>query len=249
MITYTWPYERRADILACVETSPDNEQVRAVEDYARLDLGRHARTGVPEVVYGQGKTVTQTVRLLTELREAHPATPALATRCPAELLDTAAGHFEDEIHVDEAAGTLVVGELPEPRGSVLIAVAGTSDLPVARECARTLDVLGTGNRLLADVGVAGIGRLFAEIDALREAECVITVAGMDGALPSVIAGLVATPVIGVPTSVGYGVAAGGRPAASAMLASCGPGLVVVNIDNGFGAAVHAAKVIRQAHRG
>jgi hypothetical protein len=129
-----------------------------------------------------------------------------------------------------------------------VVTAGTTDLPVARECAATLAVLGVHADLLADVGVAGLGRLLARLGDLRAAECVIVVAGMDGALPSVVAGLVSVPAIGVPTSVGYGVAAGGLAAAASMLASCSPGLAVVNIDNGFGAAVHAAKIIRAVHR-
>src|SRR6202012_1029682 len=151
------------------------------------------------------------------------------------------------VHVDQVAGTVTVGALPPARGRVLVVTAGTTDLPVARECVVTLGVLGVHADLLADVGVAGLGRLLARLEDLRAAECVIVVAGMDGALPSVITGLVSVPVIGVPTSVGYGVAAGGLAAAASMLASCSPGLAVVNIDNGFGAAAHAAKIIHAMH--
>ncbi len=218
-------------------------------EYALLDVDRRRRTGVPEVVFGQGKTPAQIFALLAELRARDPEAPALATRCPAAVLDEAAARFPGEaVLADHAAGTLTVGPLPPARGRVLVLTAGTTDLPVARECAATLAVLGVHADLLADVGVAGLGRLLARLEDLRAAECVVVVAGMDGALPSVVAGLVSAPVIGLPTSVGYGVAAGGLAAAASMLASCSPGLAVVNIDNGFGAAVHAAKIIHAVHR-
>ena len=218
-------------------------------DFAQLDVDRRRRTGVPEVVFGEGKTPDQIFALLAELRASDPEAPALATRCPADVLDGAAARFRrDAVRADRVARTVAVGALPPPRGRVLIVTAGTTDLPVARECAATLAVLGVHADVLADVGVAGLGRLLSRLDNLRAAECVVVVAGMDGALPSVIAGLVAAPVVGVPTSVGYGVAAGGLAAAASMLASCSPGLVVVNIDNGFGAAVHAAKITHAIHR-
>jgi NCAIR mutase (PurE)-related protein len=218
-------------------------------DFALLDVDRRRRTGVPEVVFGEGKTTEQIFALLAELRARDPEAPALATRCPAGVLERAAARFPgDAVHADQLAGTVTVGALPPARGNVLVVTAGTTDLKVARECAATLAVLGVRADVLADVGVAGLGRLLARLDELRAAECVVVVAGMDGALPSVVAGLVSAPVIGVPTSVGYGVAAGGLAAAASMLASCSPGLVVVNIDNGFGAAVHAAKIIRAVHR-
>jgi NCAIR mutase (PurE)-related protein len=218
-------------------------------EFALLDVDRRRRTGIPEVVFGQSKTPEQIFGLLAELRAHDPDSPALATRCPAGVLDDAATRFPGEdVHIDPVAGTVAVGDLPRPRGNVLVVTAGTTDLKVARECAATLAVLGTGATVLADVGVAGLGRLLSRLADLRAAECVVVVAGMDGALPSVVAGLVSAPVIGLPTSVGYGVAAGGLAAAASMLASCSPGLAVVNIDNGFGAAVHAAKIIRAVHR-
>ena len=218
-------------------------------DFALLDVDRRQRTGIPEVVFGPGKTPEQIFALLAELRARDPGAPALATRCPARVLDEAATRFPDQaVLADQRAGTVTVGPLPPARGHVLIVTAGTTDLNVAWECAATLAVLGVGADVLADVGVAGLGRLLARLEDLRAAECVVVVAGMDGALPSVVAGLVSAPVIGVPTSVGYGVAAGGLAAAASMLASCSPGPVVVNIDNGFGAAVHAAKIIHAVHR-
>jgi NCAIR mutase (PurE)-related protein len=219
-------------------------------EFALLDVDRRRRTGVPEVVFAEGKTPEQIFGLLAELRAHDPEAPALATRCPAGVLEVAAGRFPGEaVHVDDVAGTVAVGALPPARGNVLVVTAGTTDLKVARECAATLAVLGVGVSVLADVGVAGLGRLLSRLADLRAADCVVVAAGMDGALPSVVAGLVSAPVIGLPTSVGYGVAAGGLAAAASMLASCSPGLVVVNIDNGFGAAVHAAKIIRAVHRG
>jgi hypothetical protein len=220
-----------------------------VGEFALLDVDRRRRTGVPEVVFGEGKTPEQIFALLGKLRAGDPEAPALATRCPADVLETAVARFPgDAVHVDQLAATVTVGMLPTARGNVQIVTAGTTDLKVARECAATLAVLGVHADVLADVGVAGLGRLLARLGDLRAAECLVVVAGMDGALPSVVAGLVAAPVIGVPTSVGYGVAAGGLAAVASMLASCSPGLVVVNIDNGFGAAVHAAKIICAVHR-
>ncbi|MCT9108931.1 nickel pincer cofactor biosynthesis protein LarB [Streptomyces mirabilis] len=219
-------------------------QIARIEDFARLDTSRRVRTGLPEVVFAQSKTTEQTLRLLTELYERDADGPALATRCPDAVLDAAAAHFGDRpVHVDRVAGTVTLGELPPTRGTVAVLTAGTTDLPVAREALATLAAVGVGTRLVDDVGVAGIGRLFAQLPRLSDADCVVVVAGMDGALPSVVTGLVRAPVVAVPTSVGYGVAAGGLAAAAAMLSSCAPGLTVVNIDNGFGAAAHAARII------
>ena len=216
---------------------------------AVLDTGRRARTGVPEVVYAPGKSAEQVLDLLARLRHADPGAPALATRCPDDVLDAAPARFPgEEVTVDAVGRTVAVGTHPAPLGDVLVLTAGTTDLPVAHEALATLGALGVGARLVADVGVAGLGRLLARLADVRRADVVITVAGMDGALPSVVTGLVAAPVIGVPTSVGYGVAAGGWAATVSMLASCSPGLVVVNVDNGFGAAVHAARIVRGARR-
>lgn len=219
-----------------------------VGGYARLDLDRRRRTGVPEVVLAEGKTAEQSLELLAALRAADPAAPAIATRCPPGVLAAAPGRFPGEaVLVDEAGRAVVVGALPAPRGAVAVLTGGTSDLPVARECLTTLAALGVGARLVADVGVAGLGRLLARVDELADADCVVAVAGMEGALPTVVAGLVAAPVVAVPTSVGYGVSAGGLVAAAAMLSSCSPGVGVVNIDNGFGAAVLAARLVGRVH--
>lgn len=216
-----------------------------LEDVAELDHDRRRRTGIPEVVLAQGKTTEQTLGLLAALRRADPSGPALATRCPDDVIAVTPTAFSGEpVTVDPVGRTVVVGEPPTGSGRTVVLTAGTTDLPVALECCTTLRALGVAVDLLPDVGVAGLHRLLGRVEQLRDAHVVIVVAGMDGALPSVVAGLIAAPVIGVPTSVGYGVAAGGAAAAAGMLSSCSPGLTVVNIDNGFGAAVHAAKIER-----
>jgi NCAIR mutase (PurE)-related protein len=227
-----------------------NDPALRVEDIAELDPSRRRRTGVPEVVFAEGKTPEQTLRLLAALRAGDPDGPALATRCPDEVIAAADAAFPGEtVTADPVGRTLVVGDLPPAGGRTVVLTAGTTDLPVAHECLTTLRVLGVAAELVPDVGVAGLHRLLGHLDRLRAAESVVVVAGMDGALPSVVAGLVPAPVVGVPTSIGYGVAAGGVAAACTMLSSCSPGLVVVNIDNGFGAAVHVAKMHRTAHGG
>lgn len=226
--------------------SPDGPTPDGPTPDALPDAERRSRTGVPEVVFGEGKPVARTLALLAELRRLDPDGPALATRCPEAVLDRAQDAFPGEdVTVDRVGRTVTVGPLPPAGGDVIVLTAGTTDLPVARECTATLAALGVGARTLADVGVAGLHRLLSRLEEVRRADVVITVAGMDGALPGVVGGLVTAPVIGVPSSVGYGVAAGGHAALATMLASCSPGVVVVNIDNGFGAAVHAAKVLRR----
>lgn len=213
--------------------------------YARLDTHRLQRTGDPEVVYGAGKTPEQTIGLLRALTEAHPDRPALATRLSAESLATVRSAFP-EATVDEVAGTIAVGPMPEPAGLVCVVAAGTSDASVAAEATFTAQVFGAGVRKIVDVGVAGLHRLMDVKDQLDEADCLIVVAGMEGALPSVVGGLTGVPLVAVPTSVGYGASFGGMAALLAMLNSCAPGVVVTNIDNGFGAGVFAARVARRA---
>ena len=226
------------------------EETGEIAGIARLDLDRARRTAVPEVVFAAGKTEEQTLRLLAAMRRGEPQFPALATRCPEGVLRRAPGAFPAEPVVTDPLGqTVIVGGLPPARGFVAVLTAGTSDLPVAHEAIATLQAFGAGHRLIADVGVAGLHRLLAHLDELSRADCVIAIAGMEGTLPGVVTGLVRAPVVGVPTSVGYGVSAGGYVAAAAMLASCAPGLCVVNIDNGFGAAAHAIKIVNQVHGG
>jgi pyridinium-3,5-biscarboxylic acid mononucleotide synthase len=207
-----------------------------------IDWQRGARTGVPEAILCGHKSAAQIEAivtaahaegkrlLLTRLDEAGFATLGEATR---ELLD-----------FDPLSRTAVLGgAVPLADAGVGIVAAGTSDLPVAREAARALAFCGHEASIIADVGVAGLWRLTSRIEEIRRFRIVIAVAGMEGALFSVLAGLVAAPVIAVPTSVGYGVAAGGRVALEAALASCSPGIVTVNIDNGFGAAAAAIKML------
>ncbi|MGH3915319.1 MAG: nickel pincer cofactor biosynthesis protein LarB [Pseudonocardiaceae bacterium] len=227
-----------------------DDRIAEINGLARLDVDRRYRTGVPEVIFAESKTAEQTLQLLAAQRCADPDFPALATRCPEEVLSRASARFPTELVTADPVGrTVIVGAPPPARGLVVVLTGGTSDLPVARETIATLQTLGAGHRLIADVGVAGLHRLLAQLDELATADCVIAIAGMEGTLPGVVAGLVRAPVVGVPTSVGYGVSAGGYVSAAAMLASCAPGLSVVNVDNGFGAATHAVKIVARVHGG
>lgn len=213
--------------------------------FARLDTDRAERTGDAEVIYGAGKTPVQTVALLRALREAHPDRPALATRLAGETLDAVRAEFPGAL-VDSGARCAAVGPLPEPHGCVRVVSAGTSDGAVAAEAAFVARALGAGVDRIDDVGVAGLHRLLEVRERLATADCLVVVAGMEGALPSVVGGLVGVPVVAVPTSVGYGASFGGLAALLAMLNSCAPGVAVVNIDNGFAAGVFAARVARRA---
>src|SRR4051794_9315853 len=212
--------------------------------FARLDSHRGVRTGDPEVVYAAGKTVDHVVALLHELRRQAGDRPALATRLTPEMLAAVTAEFPDAT-LDEAARCVAVGDLPTPAGTVAVLSAGTSDEPVAAEAAFVARAYGAGVERVRDVGVAGIHRLLADYATLDRADCLVVVAGMEGALPSVVGGLVGTPLVAVPTSVGYGASFGGLAALLAMLNSCAPGVTVVNIDNGFGAGVFAARVARR----
>lgn len=213
--------------------------------YARLDLDRAERTGDPEVVYGASKAPGHVVELLTRLHEAHPERAVLATRLSDATMDLVASALPG-VMVDDVAKACTLGPLPAPRGRVAVVSAGTSDATVAREAALTVEVFGAAVEAINDVGVAGLHRLLRVRDRLAEADCLVVVAGMEGALPSVVGGLVGVPLVAVPTSVGYGASFGGVAALLAMLNSCAPGVTVVNIDNGFGAGVFAARVARNA---
>jgi NCAIR mutase (PurE)-related protein len=214
--------------------------------FARLDVDRAGRTGDPEVVYGAGKTVEQGLALVAALREAHPERAALVTRARPELVGALREAHGEGLLADEEAGAVALGPLPIARGTVCVISAGTSDAAVAAEAAFTARVFGAGIERVVDVGVAGIHRLLAVRDLLAAADCLVVVAGMDGALPSAVGGLTGVPLVAVPTSVGYGASFGGVAALLAMLNSCAPGVVVCNIDNGFGAGVFAARVARRA---
>ncbi|HEX5860366.1 MAG TPA: nickel pincer cofactor biosynthesis protein LarB [Nocardioides sp.] len=217
---------------------------RRTEDlgFARVDLDRAARTGDAEVVYGAGKTPEQVVAILRALHARHPDRAVLATR-----LGDAALHAVREIgaEVDLVARAATLGPVPSATGTVAVISAGTSDAPVAAEAALSARVHGAGVTEIRDVGVAGLHRLLAVRDELEQADCLVVVAGMEGALPSVVGGLTGVPMVAVPTSVGYGASFGGLAALLAMLNSCAPGVTVVNIDNGYGAGVFAARVARR----
>lgn len=212
------------------------------ENETTPDLARRARTGIPEVVYAEGKAPDVVIDLLTVLHAAD-GLPALATRCSDETLKRAEKHFGSDAVIDPVARTITVGIPRQLDARVVIVTAGTTDVPAARECRNALHAFGIGTELVADIGVAGLHRLLDRIDHIRSFSVVIVLAGMDGVLPGVVAGLVSAPVVAVPTSVGYGVAQGGSTALNTMLASCSPGLAVVNIDNGLGAAALAARIL------
>ncbi len=213
--------------------------------FARVDTHRGLRTGDPEVVFAAGKTPEQTVAILRELAARSTDRPAVATRLPRESADAVRAAFPDA-HVDDVAAAAAVGPMPTPAGTVCVVSAGTSDAPVAAEAAFVARAFGAGVERIDDVGVAGIHRLMAVRERLETADCLVVVAGMEGALPSVVGGLTGVPLVAVPTSVGYGTSYGGLAALLAMLNSCAPGIAVCNIDNGFGAGVFAARVARRA---
>jgi pyridinium-3,5-biscarboxylic acid mononucleotide synthase len=215
--------------------------------FARLDVDRAERTGTPEVVYAAGKTPEQTVACLAGLLDAGAGVGgramAWATRVDDVTADAVRARWPEAL-VDTEARCVFVGELPEPVGDVLVLTAGTSDGPVAAEVAATLTACGVRARRVDDVGVAGVHRVLAVAPDIAAADVVVVVAGMDGALPSVVAGLTDRLVVAVPTSVGYGAAFEGLAALLTMLTACAPGVLVVNIDNGFGAGVAAARIVR-----
>jgi NCAIR mutase (PurE)-related protein len=212
--------------------------------FARIDHHRALRQGQPEVVFCEGKTGDQVVAICTRL--AAMTGSFLGTRCTPGQAAALGSAFPRARHNPVARTIHLAPEnAPEPdsaAGTILVVSAGTSDLPVAEEAAVVAEAFGHRVERLADVGVAGLHRLLAEGDRLREADVVIVVAGMEGALPSVVGGLVRAPVIAVPTSVGYGAAFGGLAALLGMLNSCAAGVTVVNIDNGFGAAAAASRI-------
>ena len=211
--------------------------------FARVDHHRALRKGFPEVIFAAGKTPDQTASIFNSLSQrgdrilATHASPETAEEV-LKLVPGAVYHF--------VSRCLVLDRLPQKEriGNLLVVCAGTSDLPVAEEAAITADLMGASVHRLNDVGVAGLHRILSEQDALKSARVIVVVAGMEGALPSVVAGLVSVPVIAVPTSVGYGASFGGVAALLAMLNSCASGISVVNIDNGFGAGYQAALINR-----
>ena len=213
--------------------------------HTTLDTHRELRQGTPEVVYGAGKSAEQLIEILGCIFQSHNR--ALATRVSRRKA-RAVEEALPEARYNGISRLITMGSRPEPSSHpyAVVACAGTSDLPVAEEASQTLEFLGHRVERLTDVGVAGLHRLLAKLEKLRGAGVILSVAGMEGALTSVIGGLVACPVIGVPTSVGYGVSRGGEAALRAMLSSCASGVSVVNIDNGFGAAMAAGSILGSA---
>jgi NCAIR mutase (PurE)-related protein len=218
-------------------------RARPFEDlgFARVDHHRAVRQGFPEVVLGLGKTPAQIAAIAQEI--VRRGSTLLVTRASAEAFDAVREAVPGATYYADAAIIALRQEDVTPgKGRIVIAAAGTSDLPVAEEAARTAELMGNEVCRLYDVGVAGIHRLLGEHERLSGARVIIVVAGMEGALPSVVAGLVHVPVIAVPTSVGYGASFGGLAALLGMLNSCASGVSVVNIDNGFGAAAVASMI-------
>lgn len=221
--------------------------------FARVDHHRSLRQGLPEAVYGQGKTAEQCAAIVGELL-AEDGGPVILTRADGGQADRAAAAHPGGVRTvtgratgaDQVRGelaTVVWRPAPERPARTLVVTAGTSDLPVARECTATLAGLGLHPTLLADCGVAGVHRLLASADELAAAEAVVVVAGMEGALASLVGGITPAPVVAVPTSTGYGAAFEGVTALLAMHASCAAGITVVGIDNGFGAACAVARML------
>lgn len=209
--------------------------------FAQVDTHRALRKGFPEVIFGSGKTPVQVVKIAARL-VAHEQR-VLVTRLTTEHARALRKKFHHAVH-HEVARCVTIEKEPSPKraGTIAVLCAGTSDLPVAEEAAVTAEIMGNRVERIVDVGVAGMHRLLARLETLQRANVLVVVAGMEGALPSVVAGLVSKPVIAVPTSVGYGASFGGVAALLGMLNSCGSGVTVVNIDNGFGAGYAASQM-------
>jgi len=209
--------------------------------FARVDHHRNTRQGFPEVVFGQGKTPPQIAAIAQRIADAGQS--LLVTRSDQSAYDAILAILPGaRFHELARSITWAAGNVPRGRGTIAIAAAGTADLPVAEEAAVTAELMGNTIERIYDVGVAGLHRLLAEHSRLTSARVIIVAAGMEGALPSVVAGLVDVPVVAVPTSIGYGASFGGLTALLAMLNSCAIGVSVVNIDNGFGAAAIASAI-------
>jgi len=209
--------------------------------FAQVDTHRALRKNFPEVIFGAGKTPEQVVKIAAQLL-AH-GQPVLVTRVTADHARALRKKFKLAIHHELArCVTIEKKPLPKRAGFIAVVCAGTSDLPVAEEAAVTAEIMGNRVERIHDIGVAGLHRMLARMDRLQSANVIVAVAGMEGALPSVLAGLVAKPVIAVPTSIGYGASFGGIAALLAMLNSCASGVTVVNIDNGFGAGYAASQI-------
>jgi NCAIR mutase (PurE)-related protein len=228
-----------------VEAALDCLRTLPYEDlgYARLDHHRALRQGFPEVVFSPGKTPEQVAHLLARLAARHGR--VMATRAAPDVYATVRAEVPDAVYHERARLITVCRGQPEAKApGVLVVTGGTSDIPVAEEAALTAEMMGNAVERLFDVGVAGLHRLLDQSAALRRAQVIVVAAGMEGALASVVGGLVSVPVIAVPTSIGYGASFGGLAALLAMLNSCANGIAVVNIDNGFGAGYLAGMINR-----
>lgn len=211
--------------------------------FAKIDHHRAARTGAPEVIFAPGKTESQIIRIFERMHKA--GADVIISRVDKSIYNKLKKRFRN-IKYNETARMIVKSgghKKPSIAGTIVVVTGGTSDIPVAEEAAATIEAFGCKAERIFDVGVAGIHRLLSFQERFRQATVVIVAAGMEGALPSVVGGLVSAPVIAVPTSIGYGASFGGIAALLAMLNSCAPGVTVVNIDNGFGAAMAALKIV------
>ncbi|NLM01661.1 MAG: nickel pincer cofactor biosynthesis protein LarB [Treponema sp.] len=213
--------------------------------YACIDHNRELRTGNSEIIYGEGKNAQQILGIIKKMIE-KGAKNILASRCNDEKFQVIKQVYSNAKYYSASRTiTIINEEIEKIKEKLLIISAGTSDIPIAEEAQITANFLGLNVETLNDVGVAGIHRLLSKIDIIQNASCIIVIAGMEGALPSVVGGLVDVPVIAVPTSVGYGSSFGGLSALLGMLNSCASGLAVVNIDNGFGAAYLAKRILKR----
>lgn len=224
------------DALLALKTAPFKDL-----DFAKVDLHRKTRRGMSEAIFGEGKTAEQMLGIINAMRGSGQSR-VLITRLPQDRAAQMAGSVD--LRYDPLSRVGIVGGIPEPdvQGVILVAAAGTSDIPVAEEAALTAEMLGNRVQRLYDVGVAGLHRLLSHIDDIMSASVIIAAAGMEGALVSVVGGLADCPVIALPTSVGYGASFGGVTALLSMLNSCASGVSAVNIDNGFGAGVAASLI-------
>ncbi|BAQ65065.1 nickel pincer cofactor biosynthesis protein LarB [Geminocystis sp. NIES-3709] len=217
-----------------------------IGDFAKIDHHRQLRTGFPEVIWSEGKTTEQIISIMQVMREKSPI--VMATRLEPKIAKILQTQVHDLRYYPMAKIAAIGQNSVKYQGKILIVTAGTADLPVAEESAITAELCGFQVERLWDVGVAGIHRLLSHRHIIAEADVLIVVAGMEGALPSVVAGLASCPVIAVPTSIGYGASFGGLSALLTMLNSCATGIGVVNIDNGFGAAMLAGQILRLANK-
>lgn len=213
-------------------------------EFAKIDTERHTRTGLPEIIYAPGKTSEQLVALFASFPEGD--VPIIASRISAEKATAVLEQLPHLTHFPKANILAHPAKNIKNNGCVAVITAGTSDGAVAEEAAVTLELLGVSTQRIRDVGVAGLHRLMHQMPALRQVDVIIVIAGMEGALPSVVGGLVKAPIVAIPTSVGYGASFEGLSALLGMMNSCAPGVSVVNIDNGFGGAICAFKMLLMA---